>query len=174
MGYKDIGMDHFAVGSDSLYRAVKKGTLHRNFMGYTASKTQLMIGLGASSIGDSWYGFAQNVKNIEEYQHLLAHDIIPIYRGHLMNNEDELVRGHILDLMCHFETRLNAEPTSQLDSQCILENLSELEADGLVHIHSNGIKVTEKGRPFIRNIGMAFDLRLHRKKPETKMFSMTV
>ena len=174
MGYKDIGMDHFAVGSDELYRAVKKGTLHRNFMGYTPSKTQLMIGLGVSSISDSWYAFAQNVKSIEEYQHLVEHKILPVYRGHLLNEEDELVRKHILNLMCRFETSWEVHHTNQLDFQHIVDNLSELEADGLVTIGSNSIKVTERGRPFIRNIGMAFDLKLHRKQPETRLFSMTV
>lgn len=174
MGYKDIGMDHFAVGSDSLYQAVKEGTLHRNFMGYTSSKTQLMIGLGVSSISDSWYAFAQNVKSIEEYQHLVDHDIIPVYRGHLLNGEDEMVRRHILNLMCHFETSWEIGQTHHLDFQHIIDNLAELEADGLVQIGSNHIKVTEKGKPFIRNIGMAFDLKLHRKQPETRLFSMTV
>lgn len=174
MGYKDIGMDHFAIGSDSLYQAVKKGTLHRNFMGYTASKTQLMIGLGVSSISDSWFAFGQNVKSIEEYQHLVNHGIIPVYRGHLLNEEDELIRKHILNLMCHFETSWEVGQTHHLDFQHIIDNLAELEADGLVQIGSNNIKVTEKGRPFIRNIGMAFDLKLHRKQPETRLFSMTV
>lgn len=174
MGYKDIGMDHFAVGSDSLYQAVKEGTLHRNFMGYTSSKTQLMIGLGVSSISDSWYAFAQNVKSIEEYKHLVDHDIIPVYRGHLLNGEDEMVRRHILNLMCHFETSWEIGQTHHLDFQHIIDNLAELEADGLVQIGSNHIKVTEKGKPFIRNIGMAFDLKLHRKQPETRLFSMTV
>ena len=174
MGYKDIGMDHFSVGSDSLYQAVKKGTLHRNFMGYTSSKTQLMIGLGVSSISDSWYAFAQNVKSIEEYQHLVEHEIIPVYRGHLLNGEDEMIRRHILNLMCHFETSWEVGQTHHLDFQHIIDNLAELEADGLVKIGSHHIKVTEKGKPFIRNIGMAFDLKLHRKRPETRLFSMTV
>jgi len=174
MGYNDIGMDHYAVGSDPLYQAVKKGTLHRNFMGYTPSKTQLMIGLGVSSISDSWHAFAQNVKSIEEYQHLVAHDSIPVYRGHLLDAEDELVRKHILNLMCHFETSWEVGQAHYLDVQHIIDNLSELEADGLVQIGANSIKVTEKGRPFIRNVGMAFDLKLHRKQPETRLFSMTV
>ena len=174
MGYNDIGMDHFAIASDSLYQAIKKGTLHRNFMGYTPSKTQLMIGLGVSSISDSWHAFAQNVKSIEEYQHLVEHDIIPVYRGHLLSNEDELIRKHILNLMCHFETSWEIGQTQHLDFQHIIDNLSELERDGLVQIGPNSIKVTEKGRPFIRNIGMAFDLKLHRKQPETRLFSMTV
>ena len=59
-GYRRIGMDHFALKTDSLFESMQNRTLHRNFMGYTASKTQLMIGLGMSAIGDSWYAFAQN------------------------------------------------------------------------------------------------------------------
>lgn len=174
LDYHDIGMDHFALKTDSLFTASENGSLHRNFMGYTASKTQLMIGLGASSISDSWDAFAQNVKNIEEYQHLVEHDIIPVYRGHLLNKEDELIRKHILNLMCQFETSWEVGQTNLLDFQHIIDNLSELEADGLVKITSNSIKVTEKGKPFIRNISMAFDLKLQRKKPETRLFSMTV
>ena len=174
MGYNDIGMDHFAVGSDRLYDATKKGTLHRNFMGYTPQKTQLMIGLGVSSISDSWSAFAQNVKNIEEYQELVNQGVIPVFRGHLLNEEDKQVRGHILNLMCRFETSWHIDRTPSLDVQRIIDRLGELEADGLVTIGSNGIGVTERGKPFIRNIAMAFDLKLQRKQPDTRLFSMTV
>lgn len=174
LGYHDIGMDHFALPTDTLYKAVEQGTLHRNFMGYTASKTRLMIGLGASSISDSWGAFAQNVKSIEEYQHLVSHDIIPVYRGHLLNKEDEMIRRHILNLMCHFETSWENGHANPLDFQHIMDNLAEPEADGLVTLGANTIKVTEKGRPFIRNISMAFDLKLQRRKPDTRLFSMTV
>ncbi len=174
IGYKDIGMDHFALPTDGLYKAMENNTLHRNFMGYTPSKTQLMIGLGVSSIGDSWYGFAQNVKNIEEYERLVANGVIPVYRGHLLNDEDEVVRKHILNLMCQFGTSWETDQKQQLDFQHILDNLVEMEADELVTLGPNSIQVTEKGRPFIRNISMAFDLKLQRKKPETRLFSMTV
>jgi oxygen-independent coproporphyrinogen-3 oxidase len=51
-GYHEIGMDHFALKDDAMYKAFQAGKLHRNFMGYTASKTQLMVGLGVSSISD--------------------------------------------------------------------------------------------------------------------------
>ncbi|MCL6267224.1 oxygen-independent coproporphyrinogen III oxidase [Flagellimonas myxillae] len=173
-GYKDVGMDHFALPTDSLYHALEQGTLHRNFMGYTPSKTQLMIGLGVSSISDSWYGFAQNVKSVEEYQHLVDHGVIPIFRGHILSEEDQIIRKHILNLMCRFETSWVLGEMRIPDFQKIIENLAELESDGLVDIGANRIKVTPKGRPFIRNISMAFDLKLHRRKPDTRLFSMTV
>lgn len=173
-GYKDVGMDHFALATDNLYTALTNGTLHRNFMGYTPSKTKLMIGLGVSSISDSWYGFAQNVKSVEEYQHLVSHGLIPIFRGHILNQEDEIVRQHILNLMCQFETSWTKEEEEVVDFQKIIGNLMEMDADGLIEIGKNNIKVTPKGRPFIRNISMAFDVKLHRKQPDTRVFSMTV
>ncbi|MDC6367114.1 MULTISPECIES: oxygen-independent coproporphyrinogen III oxidase [Flavobacteriaceae] len=173
-GYQDVGMDHFALPTDKLSEALAQGTLHRNFMGYTASKTKLMIGLGVSSISDSWYGFAQNVKNLEEYEHLVSQGILPIFRGHILTAEDQLIRKHILNIMCQFETSWEKGETSIADFQRIIENLSEMESDGLVEVDANRIRVTEKGRPYVRNISMAFDLKLHRKKPETRIFSMTV
>ena len=172
-GYVEIGMDHFAVQSDSLYQSMENETLHRNFMGYTASKTQLMIGLGVSSISDSWYGFAQNVKNIEEYQHLVSEGIIPVFRGHILDQEDQIIRQHILNLMCHFETECSEDLYFE-ELPEVLGKLSEMEQDDLVEISGSRIKILDKGRPFVRNICMAFDLRLQRNQPETQLFSMTV
>lgn len=174
VGYHEIGMDHFALESDSLYTAMDSGKLHRNFMGYTASKTQLMIGLGVSSIGDSWYSFAQNVKSLEEYQHLVENNIIPIYRGHILTDEDQFIRRQILNLMCSFESSWDQESENIELLEQILTRLREMEKDELIEISVNRVRVTEKGRPFIRNICMAFDLLLHRKAPETRLFSMTI
>lgn len=173
VGYEEIGMDHFALPPDSLSKALHSGSLHRDFMGYTASKTQVMIGLGASSISDSWYSFTQNVKGLEEYQHLVNNDIIPIYRGHILTVEDSIIRKHILNLMCQFKTVLNPNDTI-LNTDLILAKLQEMEDDELVEIKTNVLKVTEKGRPFVRNVCMAFDMHLYRKEPQTRLFSMTV
>ena len=174
VGYEEIGMDHFALNTDSLYRSMTHGDLHRNFMGYTASKTHAMIGLGVSSISDSWYGFAQNVKGIESYYNLLKDNIIPVYRGHILNGEDLTIRKHILNLMCRFETSWTKDTLyfDELPEALIL--LKEMEKDGLLQVYSNKIKVTKKGQPFVRNICMAFDVLLQRKQPDTQLFSMTV
>lgn len=174
IGYVEIGMDHFALKRDSLYKSMEGGRLHRNFMGYTASKTKLMIGLGASAISDSWYGFAQNVKNIEEYQQLVNNDILPVYRGHILNEEDLVIRRHILNLMCRFETTWDYNQLYFEELPFILLKLSEMETDGLVEISNKKLTVTEAGKPFIRNVCMAFDVLLQRSKPETELFSMTV
>jgi len=172
--YYEIGMDHFALKSDSLFESFENKRLHRNFMGYSSSKTQLMIGLGVSSISDSWYSFAQNVKELEEYYKLLEEDKLPIFRGHLLTEEDLIIRKHILNLMCHFETSWKFKSNYFEEIPEILVQLEEMEKDGLLVIKSNGIEVTNAGKPFVRNICMAFDLRLKRKAPETKLFSMTI
>ncbi len=174
IGYVEIGMDHFALPSDSLHKAMENKTLHRNFMGYTAGKTQLMIGLGMSSISDSWYSFAQNSKSVEEYQEIVNKGQIPIFRGHDLTEEDLVVRQHILNIMCHFETSWEDPALQFPELEECLARLEEMQQDGLVNITNKGLKVPEHARPFVRNVCMAFDLHLIRNKPKTRIFSMTI
>ncbi|KAF5276805.1 hypothetical protein FQR65_LT16148 [Abscondita terminalis] len=105
----EIGMDHFALPHDDLYQSMKKGNLHRNFMGYTSSKTQLMVGLGMSGISDSWYAFAQNEKTVEGYEQMVNNGEFPVVKGHILNEEDLVIRKHILNLMCRQETAWETE-----------------------------------------------------------------
>lgn len=173
-GYHEIGMDHFALKSDAMYQAFQQGSLHRNFMGYTASKTQLMIGLGLSSISDSWYSFAQNEKTLEDYYARLEQNEIPVFRGHVLTAEDLMIRRHILNLMCSFQTSW-AEPERQFpELPEVLKQLEEMQEDGLLTLFEDHLQVTEQGKPFVRNICMAFDSRLKRKVPSTRIFSMTI
>ncbi|WP_294818473.1 oxygen-independent coproporphyrinogen III oxidase [uncultured Flavobacterium sp.] len=173
-GYHEIGMDHFALESDAMYKSFEKGTLHRNFMGYNASRTKVMVGLGVSAISDSWYSFAQNEKNLEDYYKRIGENQLPVFRGHLLNSEDLTIRQHILNLMCRFETNWDDPGLYFTELPDVLVSLAEMAADGLIVIGGNYLIVTEKGKAFVRNICMAFDLRLKRKAPETKLFSMTI
>lgn len=173
-GYQEIGMDHFALESDSLYQAYRVGSLHRNFMGYNASKTKVMVGLGVSSISDSWYSFAQNEKSIEDYYSKIDKNELPVTRGHVLTTEDLTIRKHILNLMCRFETSWEDKDGYFTELPDVLINLEEMENDGLLVIGANSIKVTETGKAFVRNICMAFDLRLLRRTPDSRLFSMTV
>jgi oxygen-independent coproporphyrinogen-3 oxidase len=174
LGYEEIGMDHFALKTDSLFESMQNKTLHRNFMGYTASKTQLMIGLGMSAIGDSWYAFAQNEKTVPEYEARANRGELPVFRGHLLTDEDRLIRQHILNIMCHFETSWASQELQFPELDQCLQKLEEMNADGLVRLRDDGLLVPESARPFVRNICMAFDLRLMRNAPETRIFSMTI
>ncbi len=173
-GYIEIGMDHFALPKDSLYKAMETGALHRNFMGYTPFYTGLSLALGASAISDSWDAFVQNEKKIERYQELASKGQFPIVKGHLLNEEDEILRGHILNIMCRHET-IWYMPEFQCEALYEgLERMEPLERDGLVKRYPFQLKVTPKGRPFIRNICLALDARYWRKQPEAELFSQTV
>jgi len=174
LGYIEIGMDHFSLPTDNLYKSMKSQTIHRNFMGYSSSSTQLMIGLGMSAISDSWYAFAQNDKSVESYTERVQKGQLPVVKGHILNEEDLMVRRHILNLMCNLETSWQQTDLQLPQIPEILERLKEMEKDGLVKMGSQNLKVTEKGRGFVRNIAMAFDLRLIKNQPQTRIFSMTV
>ncbi|WP_281613553.1 oxygen-independent coproporphyrinogen III oxidase [Flammeovirga sp. SubArs3] len=173
-GYVEIGMDHFALPTDGLAIAADKKALHRNFMGYAPTYTQLMVGLGCSSISDSWTSFAQNIKKVEDYKAVIEEGKLPIYRGHVLSEEDLLVRKHILNIMCQFETEWD-DMTAQLPLFANLdEKLEEMQKDGLVIINDRSLEVTEKGRPFVRNICMTLDARMLVAKPQSRIFSSTI
>lgn len=172
--YKEVGMDHFALQNDELFEAMDKKTLHRNFMGYTPNHTALLIGLGVSSISDTWTGFAQNIKTVEEYQDCINNGNFAVTRGHVLNEEDLILRKHILNIMCHLETTWD-KPELQCEALYEgIERLTELEKDGLVNVKPYALTVTEAGKAFLRNICMCIDARYWRKTPEAKTFSSAV
>ncbi|HEY4799234.1 MAG TPA: oxygen-independent coproporphyrinogen III oxidase [Bacteroidia bacterium] len=173
-GYKAIGMDHFALPNDKLFDAVTKGTMHRNFMGYTTTQTKLIIALGASSISDAWSAFAQNEEEVEVYEERIAKGEFPIKNGHILNEEDLMIRKNILDLMCRGTTIIDER---KFDSDLLVKGkdaFSLLEKDGLVNVKGNTIFVTEKGSLFIRNISCVLDARMHRKIKEGNVFSKSI
>ncbi len=173
-GYREIGLDHFALPGDALYEALDAGTLHRNFMGYTPAHTELCVGLGMSAIGDTWDAFAQNEKKVEDYQARVAAGELPLSRGHLLDAEDLHLRRHILDLMCRFETRWDSTAEEAPLLEEATRRLAEMRDDGLVELAPGHIRVTADGRAFVRNVCMALDARLWRNQPATQIFSQTV
>ena len=143
-------------------------------MGYVATEVFPLIGLGVSSIGDSWRSFAQNEKQLETYKARVEKGEIPIMRGHVLNEEDLVIRRHILNLMTRMETHwdqpgLTAEFLAQVP-----ERVQEFIRDGLLIFEHDSCRIPEAGRAFLRNICMAFDARLAKKSPETQLFSQTI
>ncbi len=172
--YDDIGMDHFALPDDTLFDAAKKGTLHRNFMGYTTNTTKLLVALGCSSISDSWDAFAQNIKTVEEYQKVVNEGHFPIFKGHVLTDEDLIIRQHILNMMCKNETSWLDDGQKFSSLPEALEQLKDLEKDGLATVINKKLIVTETGKAFLRNICLCFDTRYWAKKPEAAIFSSSV
>jgi oxygen-independent coproporphyrinogen-3 oxidase len=169
-GYVEVGMDHFALPSDNLSKALKNKTLHRNFMGYTDQKTDILLGLGVSSISESPWSFHQNEKVLPLYEAALNEGRLPTLRGHVLTEEDRTQRQQILELMTQYQVSfLSDEQEAQAK-----EFLSVMIQDGLVKIEDHMLKMTADGKPFLRNACVFFDERLKRKQPQTKIFSSSI
>lgn len=168
-GYVEIGMDHFALKTDSLYKSLEEGKLHRNFMGYAATRTDLLLGLGVSSISETPDMFHQNEKKLLVYEREIEGNKIPTFRGHKLTSEDKTYREIILNLMTKWTVELTQEDKTDLETY-----LSSAIEDDLMHFEGLNLNVHEKGRPFLRNICMGLDKRLRTKNPTRKVFSQSI
>ena len=168
-GYVEIGMDHFALPHDGMAAAQRKGTLHRNFQGYTERRTQVLLGLGVSAISETPTCFHQNEKAFPVYERRVQQGEIPTLRGHLLSEEDRRLREQILTFMTRFEVGLR--PEQRDDARNYLEPLI---SDGLVEVDGQRLILTERGRPFLRNACMFFDQRLRQQEQRPQVFSQAL
>jgi oxygen-independent coproporphyrinogen-3 oxidase len=177
-GYKQIGMDHFAVPTDELAVAMDNKTLHRNFMGYTTKPANDMVAFGASGIGDVQGAYVQNIKNNSDYFTAIDAGALPILRGVQLSPEDTVRRYVITQIMCNLRVDF-ADVRQRFDIDFAQHFASELEAlqdptdSGFVVLADNGITVTSLGRVFVRNIAMVFD-EYRQGEPKGRTFSRTI
>lgn len=177
-GYVFIGMDHFARPDDELTRALKDRTLYRNFQGYTTQAGCDLYGVGVTSIGQVGRCYAQNRKELADYQRDIREKGLAVFRGILLTDDDVMRRDIITRLMCHFVLfkKEVEEAYALIFDEAFaeaLEGLKPLEADGLVALLPDRIEVSPLGRLMVRNIAMHFDAYLKRDG-ESKRFSRTV
>ncbi len=177
-GYLYIGMDHFARPDDELCLAQKNRTLHRNFQGYTTKAGADLIALGVSSISGIDRIYAQNYRDLPSYYAAIDGNRLPIMRGMRLDEDDVIRRAVISKLLCHcvlVKREIESEFNIRFDEYFAdsLRQLESLQRDGLVTLSPETISVTQLGRIFIRNAGMAFDKYL--QKPKSRpVFSKTL
>lgn len=172
-GYRWIGMDHFARPDDELALAEARGTLWRDFQGYTARGDLETVAIGVSGIGLAGGAYAQNVKSLRHHAEAVAAGRLPVERGHRMSEDDVVRRRVITELMCNFRVDLGPEGARRFANE--IERLRPLEQDGLVALEGDRVRVTALGRPFVRHVAMAFDAYLHRpRRGERPTFSATI
>ncbi len=172
-GYKQIALDHFALDHDALYKAMLNNRLHRNFMGYTEHPSKLLLALGVSSISDAGTAFAQNSKTVESYMEAINAGRWPFQKGHVLDGNDFLFRKHILEIMCQMETSWT---DSELENNQFSDAISRLQGlidDQLIIVRGNHLKVTETGRPYLRNICLCFDEYFQSSQKRENLFSST-
>lgn len=168
-GYEDIGMDHFALNTDSLYKAKHHKSLHRNFMGYTDQNYQVLLGLGVSSISETPNMYFQNSKELETYKELIESGLLPFFNGHTLTGAEKAVKQQILQLTTQYQVKLTDEQINQS-----LAALKPYRDDNLCTIENNELQITKQGEPFLRNICSKIDPFILGKKKPQRQFSKSI
>jgi oxygen-independent coproporphyrinogen-3 oxidase len=164
-GYVYIGMDHFAKPDDELSLAQEKGTLHRNFQGYSTHADCDLVSMGMSAIGHVCDNYSQNVRDMDKYYELVDAGKLPLDRGIELEPDDLLRREIITSLICNFRLDIKALEIKWRFSfgthfKMELEDLQQMESDGLLNIDRDNLYILPAGRLLVRNICMVFDAYL--------------
>jgi len=170
-GYRHIGMDHFALPDDELARAKRAHTLHRNFQGYSTRALYDLVALGASAIGKVGQSYAQNYKQLPDYYAAIDAGRLAVHRGIRLTRDDQVRAAVIQELMCHEEVEFAAiDAAFSIDFGRYfareLQDLHFLEADGLVTVAADAIRITPRGRMLTRIVAMTFDAYLQKRAAE--------
>lgn len=173
-GYKDIGMDHFSLPNESMYKAQHNNRLHRNFMGYTDKKTSLLLGLGASSISETSNAYMQNLKGVEAYQKSIFEKNFAINKGYILSTKDQTIKKLILELICNYSVKIDLQIYDVDEQIDIRKQLSIMEQEGILTINENQIKVTVLGKNYIRNISAVFDPRYSSLQQTKNIYSKSI
>jgi oxygen-independent coproporphyrinogen III oxidase len=163
-GYVPIGLDHFALAGDSLTLAFREGRLRRNFQGYTTDTSSVLLGFGASAIGQRPQGYVQNAIAIRDYQAAIAAGRLATARGYALTDDDRLRADIIERIMCDFGvdldaicTRYGSMPEAMLKAAPRFEALI---ADGVIELDGSSLAVTDHARFLVRSVAAAFDAHL--------------
>jgi oxygen-independent coproporphyrinogen-3 oxidase len=177
-GYVLIGMDHFAKPDDELAVAMREKKLYRNFQGYSTHSGSDLYAMGITAISQLQNIYVQNIKTEKEYFDAIDNETLPVTKGYQLNDDDQIRRDVIMQIMCNFELDIPAvEKKHNIDFRKYfawgLNNMKEMEKDNLIAVAENKIVVSEMGRLLIRNIAMNFDGYIERKE-DTARYSRTV
>ncbi|MEP1470289.1 MAG: oxygen-independent coproporphyrinogen III oxidase [Halieaceae bacterium] len=179
-GYLHIGMDHFVLPTDELAIAQSEGRLQRNFQGYSLRMADDLLGLGASAISQMGDFYLQNERDLQKYYERLSKAELPVEKGFKSDREDRLRKHVIMSLISEMSLDINdCNERFGIDFKTSfnqeLQTLETMEQDGLLAIGIDTIQITDKGRPFLRNICMPFDAYLKtRNAPASSPYSATV
>jgi oxygen-independent coproporphyrinogen III oxidase len=168
-GYLEIGLDHFALPHDALASAFARGTLHRNFMGYTDRRTTALLGLGVSAISETPACYHQNEKVITVYERRVGEGEVPTLRGHVLSDDDRKRADVIRALMT-----TGRAPLTPPEAEAARLELVDLVRDGIVEIDDRQLRITDRGKPFIRNVAAFFDAYLRTAAKEGPVYSRAI
>jgi oxygen-independent coproporphyrinogen-3 oxidase len=166
-GYQAVGLDHFALPGDRLVEA----PVARNFQGYTSDASPVLIGLGASSIGQLPQGYVQNSPDIPTWRRAIREGRFATAKGRILMEEDRR-RGAVIErLMCDLSVDLAEVWDGWRSWETCLAEVDRLSALGICQRHGSRITLPETARPYVRHVAAAFDAYL---EPATQRHAVAV
>ncbi len=163
--YYEIGMDNFVLQKDILWESYMKGKLHRNLMGYTSIKSNIVLGLGTSAISESFDCYHQNEKIEVKYRKIVSEGKIPTIKGHKLSLSEIIHKELLLKLISTGEVEV---PENILED--CKKYLHVLQLDGLIQWEHSKLKITEIGKPFLKIICTVFDEKLKQNLTNKRLF----
>lgn len=172
-GYVYIGMDHFALPDDELAIAQQEGTLQRNFQGYSTFADCDLLAVGITGISHIGNTYSQNVKEIDDYRQRILAGKLPVEKGTVIDDDDQIRKQVISELICNFKLQFSAleKKFDIVFSDYFADEMFSLETmiyDGLIVAETGTITVTSKGKLLIRNICMVFDRYITKTTSENR------
>ena len=159
-GYDAIGIDHFALPTDSLSKSLEEHRLQRNFQGYTDDDTGTLIGLGASAISRFDGGFSQNAPATAAYSERIQESGLAGVKGYVLSDDDKLRAQIIMDLMCYFEFReseLRSAFPNKIQLIQEIKGMFEVRAKRLFETVNQNMRLVENAKPLVRIVAAYVD-----------------
>lgn len=151
-GYLRVGFDHFALPRDPMARAVRGGTLRRNFQGFTDDRAKVLIGLGASAISGFPGLLAQNEKHTGRYRQRSGEGRLSASHG-IARTPDDQRRGALIEaLLCRDEADIAPDLLEE-----VAERLTPFLAAELARLEDSRLTILPRGLPYARVIAALFD-----------------
>ncbi len=177
-GYKTIGLDHFVLPDDELYKALESKALHRNFQGYCTRRTTGQVyAFGITGISQLASAYGQNTKDLDTYIEQVNKGNLPIAKGYVLSREEQITREVISELMCNYTIkweriaeRMNVSVESVKHALNYDEDaLGGFAEDGIIEFDEDYITVLPEAAPFVRNVAASLDrLMLNNEKRYSK------
>lgn len=147
-GYRWLGSDCFVREGDELAEAQSAGQLRHNSLGFTTAPTRHLVALGTSSLGEVDGCFMQNEPDLDSWAVAVNGGRFPLAWGYKMTDDDRRRREVFQHLMCNLEFPAHLAQGLEQD----YERLSRYADYGLVETTATGIRVTQRGRYFLRSL----------------------
>ena len=162
-GYIRTGFECYSLPDSPMTKAFNDGEAHYGAAGHQPGGKVNFIAVGSSSmsnLGNDYY--TQNFYDIPSYKKALDKGLLPSFRGLKLNLDDKIrqhatqqIRSYFKLDFKNFKEQFDIDVKKYFSEE--INNLKNMEKDGLLEVKNDGIYLTYIGRDFTQNIMNIFD-----------------